>query len=70
MNTKELIKNLNHKDGGIPATRINKNRELLFWFDRKKHHIRDIDSWIVAAMDDLVADEIDTIIITVKERSW
>lgn len=63
---------LDHKAGGIPETgRINKNREALFWYDRSNVAEADrFKDWIWDAWRDLANDQIDTIIVTAKERTW
>lgn len=68
------IQQLNFKDGGIAETgKVNKNREALFVYDRKKPLYSEksrLIGWLEEAIVDLHMDKSDCIIITVKERTW
>lgn len=66
------LSRLNDKKGGIPKTAANKNREAMLVIDRSRYATLDdldIDVWFEDAMVDLINNKIDTIIITVKDRT-
>jgi hypothetical protein len=52
----------------LHETVANKNRTALLVVDRKK--IRDHEIWLNHRIVELINNEIDTIIIDVKERKW
>jgi len=55
------------------TTNTNKNRTALFVVDRgkiDKAYRLSIKSWIEESLADLYLDQIDTIVIDVKERTW
>jgi len=65
------IKALDASKGGIPETRKNKNRETLLVVDREnKKDVSEFVEFVRLALHELLDDEIDTITITVKKRSW
>jgi hypothetical protein len=63
---------LDASKGGIPKTRVSKNREAFFNYDRKKGYAERVRlrEWLEEKITDLDIDEIDAIIVNVKERTW
>ena len=72
MKAKKVLDGLDHSKGGIPETgRINKNREVFFWFDRERYgERRRLKEWLEEKITDIDIGEIDTIVIDVKQRAW
>jgi len=55
----------------LPATSKTKNRSALYVLDRNdKKRIKEAKEWFLNALDDLVADRIDSITVDVKHRTW
>lgn len=67
------LSRLDFSKGGIPKTgwpNGNKNREALLIVDRKKDMPVNIMADVAKFLFALLRDEIDTIVIDIKERTW
>ena len=71
MKNRADLSRLDASKGGIPGTKVNKNREALFVYDRTEYtEKRRLKDWLEETITDLDVDLIDCITITVKDRTW